>query len=387
MNKFDTKSETQDMKHLIDLPEYASQFYGFVITKKSTKKNIVLTDGKDKFLFIKREDGWLFKSTTNSHQKGNIINFVMNFSGLTFKEAKDKIRGDMGWPNPFSKNSDSVMKKHHENIIQLREKVQTEEPVVDYSKRPEEWKNIFRRYTKKHDSTKALAYFQLRGVDGEKLLADNRFHFRENKYGSACFLVIRPEDLNIGGIEAIGINSQSGEKLKLYYKGTNKGFVFSGDFLGEEPKDLIINESKLDCISYAQLIGDLGNSKSNKNYLSIGGQMSEEQEKAIRKFIGHKLTGKVIIALDDDQAGNAFTEKLVAIAKELNKDYQIEFPFSKDWNNDLMLQNDLSDEDITLENLNAVQDSAEEIIAGRSVKGVLEDLVKKSEIGLCATMQ
>jgi hypothetical protein len=106
-------------------------------------------------------------------------------------------------------------------------------------------------------------------------------------------------------------------------KGGQKGIWRSNIHQGD--KCLVFCESAIDCLSYAQL-----KPSSDTIYMSFGGGMSDTQKDEITRILG-AFSGEIVIATDNDKAGEKFFEFFKSVRSDVIRDR----PVRKDWNDDL----------------------------------------------------
>jgi hypothetical protein len=93
---------------------------------------------------------------------------------------------------------------------------------------------------------------------------------------------------------------------------------------------LVITESAIDALSYHQLKGD-----KHTRYMSVGGQITKQQESVLTMAINKMAQGShIVAAFDNDMAGNEFAKGLKQT--NLGADIRREVPdYGKDWNDQL----------------------------------------------------
>ena len=154
------------------------------------------------------------------------------------------------------------------------------------------------------------------------------FGVKKDDRGNACFPHYNIYDKKITGWEVkndnfTGFNS-SGTR--------NLGIAKIGDKLGS----LIICESFIDAMSYHKL----HNTPANALYVSTGGTFTPEQINQLKTLMDDYYHKEIIIAVDKDEAGEKYAQKLEAIAVEVKATHCIRVqPLStKDWNEELLHQ-------------------------------------------------
>jgi len=154
----------------------------------------------------------------------------------------------------------------------------------------------------------------------EETLADKRFLvLQEGVWKNISFIHYNFDD-EICGYE------QKNKDFTFFSKGGEKGIWRSNNLT--LAKTIVICESAIDALSHAEL----KETGSDVAYISFCGQMSHEQLAIIQKVTQGK---SVIIATDNDKAGDIFAEKINNLLQGNVISILREKPSSKDWNDDL----------------------------------------------------
>lgn len=125
---------------------------------------------------------------------------------------------------------------------------------------------------------------------------------------------------------------------------TGHGFNFrSGPTDSEAKGKIVFSEAAIDAISYFELKGQEFDEKTRVHYQSLEGLKDNIFYKSIERYEKRysKLPGEIILAVDNDAAGDAFVKKI--LSDQRVKDYQakgVKFKretanFGKDWNEHL----------------------------------------------------
>jgi hypothetical protein len=133
--------------------------------------------------------------------------------------------------------------------------------------------------------------------------------------------------------EKIGDNYVGAEVRNHQFKRHLRGSLRSSSVwvsnVPREVKRLIICESAIDCLSYFQLKGTMGDV-----YISIGGSITNGQLLTIFNMVKQiplDATFRVVIAVDHDKMGKEYTKKILAAIPDAIVDY----PEGKDYNEEL----------------------------------------------------
>ena len=167
-------------------------------------------------------------------------------------------------------------------------------------------------------------YVEYRGISTE-ITAHHRFKgcIRKDDYGNAVFP--HHDRKGVCGFE------MRNHKFRGFAKGGSKGLWHSACW--EQDTQLLICEATLDALSYAQLHPE---ELMHTRYFSTGGKVTPEQQQlvvaALKRMEGK---GSIIIAQDNDEAGEGFAALIEELAPE-NVPITRALPLEgKDWNDSL----------------------------------------------------
>lgn len=141
---------------------------------------------------------------------------------------------------------------------------------------------------------------------------------------------------------------KTGNPVFASLKGTNTSKSFAGDiegcnydichFFNSGAKSLIVCEAVIDLMSVQTILLQNGRSLSDYNYLSLNGT---SKVRSILHALKESPVNKVILAVDNDIAGETARLKLRELICDVNPDIQIiDYipPNEKDWNEELVAQ-------------------------------------------------
>ena len=127
-----------------------------------------------------------------------------------------------------------------------------------------------------------------------------------------------------------------------YSEGTFKGDLPGCDYdkgmlVSHGADTLVVTEAAIDAMSYMDLTASEGGNYKDRDYLILG---SSTKWKALRYRLETGSYGKVILALDNDDAGRLGIEKMKDLLRELDFPGEVvtEVPRNNDWNDDLREQ-------------------------------------------------
>ena len=300
--------ELDKFKTDINLADYA-QANGYSIDKKKSSVNcLVLKDNQgDKILVgLNQSDGHYFYSSVNDDRdSGSIIDFIQNRRNLNLGEVRKELRPWINEPSnpPYSpkqatpKLTPSSPDRH--KIITQFEGFQA---IVTHP------------------------YLTRRGISQQ---TSNDPRFQGRIYTDSRNNVIFPH-LDREGVCGYELRNQ---EFKSFSKGGIKGLWASNG--SPDDTTLVICESPVDCLSYHQLFRD-----DTTRYFATGGTLSDKQKTLLKgvfeKF--HNKGGHIMIATDNDEAGQAMEQELRNLAPSTAQINRIVPRHHKDWNETLMAE-------------------------------------------------
>ena len=152
-----------------------------------------------------------------------------------------------------------------------------------------------------------------------------QFNVKKDNHGNACF--------------AHRLYENNSAKKIVGWEVKNEGFTgFNSNGnrsigiakLGERIESIIICESFIDAMSYAQL-----KRTTNAVFVSTGGTLTEKQLTQIEALTSAYSNASVVIATDADSAGDAYETKIAAMAPAAERHRPL---YGKDWNEELLHQ-------------------------------------------------
>lgn len=316
----DAKKTVKDIRHNYDkndkvdvgvlkrdvlITDYAQLELGLNLTPNG--KNRVSTQEHDSLVIYTDKNDFFRYST---HAGGDIINFVMHFKDLDFKEALKDIQDFYHKYQPTVQETKSLSVKKNEDIIVS---VELPEPAKD--------------------NKKVLNYLTQSRCLPAGLIQDfiDEGYLYQDSHDN-CVFVGKYEDMNINGVRRAAKKSSN---FKADVEGSYKQ---GGFYYGNDSKTLIVTEGVIDAMSLMAIRSDY----KDYDYLSVNGVGNTHN--ALKFHMG-KRNGKeqyerVILALDNDDAGQDATLRAI---KYMNSEYagitvEYTYPESKDWNEELVHQ-------------------------------------------------
>lgn len=289
------EEEIRRFKSDINLAEFL-QNRGYEYDKKESSKNsAVMRRGSDKLIVATDQDGHgIYFSVRDEKDNGTIIDFIQQREGLNLGQVRKMLRpwiGESSTPIPSPISPIPKPEKAAPSLVMAQA-----------------------RYLEMQEYTGN--YLQSRGLS-KATIDEFSPRIRQDSKGNVCFRHWHPEGISGYEIKNAGFTGfASGGEKSLFTLVT-----------GNKISSIVITESAIDCMSYHQLKG-----QKDTLYLSIAGQMSENQRESIKKILTDQEQAIVISAFDNDEQGNKFA----AFISEIRPDAKRECPeIGKDWNDQL----------------------------------------------------
>ncbi|QIK56344.1 DUF1738 domain-containing protein [Erysipelothrix sp. HDW6A] len=299
------KVDVEVLRRDVLITDYAQLELGLNLTPNG--KNRVSTQEHDSLVIYTDKNDFFRYSTQTG---GDIINFVMHFKDLEFKEALNDIQGFYHKYQPSVQETKTFNKQKDENIIasiELPEPAKDNKQVINYLSK-----------------TRCLPAGLVQDfIDEGYLYQDSHDN---------CVFVGKFEDMNVNAVRRAAKKSSN---FKADVEGSYKQ---GGFYYGNDSKTLIVTEGVIDAMSLMAIRSDY----KSFDYLSVNGVGNTHNA---LKFQMDKREGKdkyerIIFALDNDDAGQDATLRAI---KFMNNEYpgidvEYTYPESKDWNAELIHQ-------------------------------------------------
>ncbi|MDJ0594387.1 MAG: toprim domain-containing protein [Pleurocapsa sp. MO_226.B13] len=296
------KAELELFKTEINLVEYAQSFGYQYISQASSRNSAVLAhQNGDKIVVATDTDGHgVYFSVRDDSDQGTIVDFVQNRSNLSLGGVRKELRN---WKD--------------ESRVQTSKFRPIDKPQPVTGDRLSVVKAVSR-----FKVATAHPYLEKRGIE-QSILKSDRFTgtVAIDSRGNAIFPHYDKD--GITGFTAKNDNYQG------FSKGGTKALWRSNK--NESDRRLVIVESAIDAMSYHQL-------KSQDNphtrYISTGGTISSSQLELIKTAMAEmtKIGGEIVIATDNDMAGNKLAQTLSQEAPSQSKISRDLPDLGKDWN-------------------------------------------------------
>jgi len=283
-------AELDRFKTDINLTQLMAAF-GYAKHPKSSSRSscTMIHPNSDKLIVARGHDGhWIFFSVRDHTDHGTVIDFVQRRTGENLGQVRRRLRDWLRSPtapalspqNSYAQDLVPITR----DLVLVRTRFAGMEPLGVYS-----------RYLAEE-----------RGIPME-LLAQERFNgvIRRDEHGNIVFPHYNRDGLCGYEIKNSGFTG--------YAKGGMKGLWSS--CTEDRDKRLIIAETAIDALSYAVLSGH-----HRSHFVSVAGELNDEQPALLGYEIGRlPRNGAVVVAFDNDDAGDRLTRKIAGIFADSNR--------------------------------------------------------------------
>lgn len=296
--------ELEQWKRGINLAEFAVHHCGYELDKKrSTKHSLCLRGPNDKIVIGEGADGHgIYYTIGDDKNAGSIVDFVMHRFGVTLGGARKVLRSKVGTGASVNKSTSTAAP-------------------------------IPRPPPTTRDQVKLLANWAAatpyeaeylprdRGLDRDVIAA---FGVRQDARHNACMPHVDGE----GQLTGWEIKNAA---FTGFAAGGRKSLCI-GRLDAVEPRRIVVTESAIDAMSYAQLRGERGDL-----YVSTGGSFSEWQRNQLAALLAKYAAAELVIATDADDAGRKAATDLAQLARAEGFSSVRDAPTggAKDWNDAL----------------------------------------------------
>lgn len=296
----DRQSELDEFKK-VDLSVIAASF-GFEVQKKrTTRKTVMMSNGRDKIAVSYNGRHYVFWTVGDDARSGTAIDFIQHHveQGASMGRVRQLLR-------PFLNTSYvlDVRKKYQGRYAQ-----EIRENKVDLEA-------VARRYAKFVPIGEPHPYLcKERGIPFELLQSERLFgRIRMCPQRGSVAFPHREFYQDESGRERIRLCGYEilGPSLKLFSSGSRKGLFVSVGMQGDNK--LAFCESGLDALSYMAVHGEQG-----LRVASINGMMNGQQPGLILREIERLGEGTIVAGFDNDAGGDQLTEQLASIVREVSR--------------------------------------------------------------------
>lgn len=298
--------ELEQFKTSINLVEYAESQGYEIDSRESSKASVVLRRGDDKIIVATDADGHgIYFSVKDDSDHGSIIDFVQKRDGLNLGQVRRVLR-------PWVGGSPAT-------YVPRAQAPQRSKPASTSADR----RQVLAVWSKMQPTNGDHPYLTIDRKIEQATQADPRFvgMVRLDVKGNAVF-----PHYDEAGITGYELKNRA---FTGFASGGEKALWHSANF--HTVTRLVVVESAIDGMSHAELMHD-----PEAAYVSIGGSMSDKQRDLLTQAIKdlQARTGALVIATDNDPAGEALAQQIKALVPGMTAERQTSK--LKDWNADLI---------------------------------------------------
>ncbi len=313
-SKEENEALCREIKQSIDIVEL-SRSLGFTPVKEG---RLYRLKEHDSIALYPDTNSFSRFSETQSNGKfkgGSVIDLVMELNGSTLQESIELLKSQISSP---------VYTEIKRSITPASTKQEVDTPFVLPEKTVGQYKHAFAYLTRTRNIDDAIV---------SEMMKSN--HIYEDKYHNAVFCGKDKDDKVVYATRKSTRTNLEKPFPPLDVAGSNQEV---GIFVNNNSNTLVVNEAFIDSMSYMTLLNLKGKDYQKQNYLALGGVSPKP---VIHHLKENQNINKVILALDNDEAGKRTTAKIKPLveelAKEANRKINIEVcvPHEKDFNEDL----------------------------------------------------
>lgn len=230
------------------------------------------------------------------------LDYLIKVKGIPFREAVERIIGNVSEPLPIVKQATSPPK-------------------------------VFIMPEVSSDTSNVQKYLEGRGIDKSilKWCFEHKLIFQTAKYGDVLFIGYDTE-----GTPKYGAVRSTTRDYKGDIKGSDKRFAFR-IVKAKSPRKVHVFESAPDLLAYATYIKLSGKNWRKESYLSLGGIGGSQLPKALEQFLNdYPDISDIFLHLDNDAPGR---NAVKSIKEQLKDSYRVRDyppPSGKDFNDFLL---------------------------------------------------
>jgi hypothetical protein len=299
-------AELERFKTEINLIDYL-QDLGYELDKsKSSRKSAVLKSGGEVLVVSRNSNGhYVYFNAQDNKDGGTIIDFIQRRTGKNLGQVRKDLRAYLSGYSPSEHLTPT-------NQFDVREMYQK----AEYFTRA--WENL-----DELDDIWEL-FDNIRGIN-RKTIKNNEF-IKKDKDGNLYFAV--QTENGITGLYQTDNRMQQ----KFFAKGSIKG-IWANKKLSKDIKRIIVTETPTDSLSIQELnrIGAVEYDENETLHIATLGRMGEDAKKTLEKVFRMLPNAKIVIATDNDIAGEEIASEVLKIANRENVN-RITFGESKDAN-------------------------------------------------------
>ena len=286
------REELERFKTDINIADVAQDMGYEIDKKKSSRKSIVLKSGGDVIIVSRNSNGhYVYFNANNNRDSGTIIDFIQNRTGKNLGQVRKLLR-------QYLQSS---------NRIQLE--ISNTNEIKEYYKTLDKFANLWEEI-KKTDTKKE--FFRYSEEDIRGISKDTLFKVKNLVFDSEKWLFYLPVFNQNGICGLYTLDKQM--KNKSFVKGSIKG-IWADRTLDKSITKIIITESPVDSLSAIELKrGD--EDEDTTLHIATLGRMGQEAKETLKKVFRYLPNAELIIATDQDQAGEDIAREIAELARE-----------------------------------------------------------------------
>ncbi len=287
--KMNKDLELERFKTEINIADIA-EYYAFDIDReKSTRKSIVMKSERDVIIISKNANTnhYIYFNANDESDRGTIIDFVQKRTRMNLGQVRKLLRDFLNKKSDFYEIIASSKDEQNMLIAQVK--------LIEF------FTKLFSE-TKKEKETNFF-FFEERGITEKTFKNTELVGFKDRKF---YFPLINNKG-NIVGIYTTDKELKEKKLLKDSYKG-----IWIDKRLHKNINKIFITESPIDSLS----LKELGLDDENTLHIATIGRMGDVAKKAIEQILSYYKDAELVIATDNDEAGEDIARELAEIAEK-----------------------------------------------------------------------
>ena len=295
--------ELEKFKKEVNIAEVA-QLFGYYVDKEKSSRAVkqLRNDSTGDKIVVSRNEAnghYIYFSMRDEQDNGTIIDFLQRHTGKNLGQVRKYLRK---W---------------------LKGQIEGKYEPISIQKSNADRNKIYRIWEKiANDKYFAGSWRAINSAVWEELMESDRVKITQE----AIYFKL----LDLDGLCGIEKRNFDGEKRII--QGSQKGLWSYGNL--QKAKEIVIAESPLDALSYKILSGN-----EDIYVLATMGAIGNKQKEILRAVLERAREKEIVIATDNDQAGELLAQEIVEICKEVGaaKLYRATPEKGKDWNEELQI--------------------------------------------------
>jgi hypothetical protein len=293
--------ELERFKEEIPLVPLATSRYGYEVTEQARNGSWHKLERGDEMLLVSRKGTHdIYINPNDTKDSGSVVDFVKSRDSLNLGQARQQLRSYLGDGGPEKDQATFAAKPVPEKAVRR----DVRGPEADLPDDPIARRDALLRLTLGVQPTLTdRSYLKERGLNDETIGApafDRRVFTSQNgPHKNVVFPLI-----NEGGYSSY---EEKNTNFKSVMPGVKDGIWVSHPTAGKDKpvERITIGESPIDQMSKYQL-EQPGGQGPNTIYIATSGNMSQRQVELIQKVIDKQQPQQVVLASDNDKAGERY---------------------------------------------------------------------------------